>query len=446
MQVLIGAAPPGQIAVARRALSRYLRTRFHDLPSGPHSPLTASQQRSRMNASGDTAPPAPMRPVILLSMAGFCSMATMRVADPLLPAVAAEFATTPGNASIIATAYALAYGIFQVAYGPLGDRFGKYLVITLAISAATVAVAATSLSSSLMTLSCLRFAAGAAAAAVIPLSLAYIGDITTYEQRQPVLARYMSGTVLGLLFGQVAGGIIMQFAGWRSVFLVLGGAFALVTTLLAVELRSARVVRHTTSHPVRPGRIIAQYLGVMRARHPRRVLVAVFVEGFLLYGGLAYFGAFLRTAFAIDYGTIGLLLAGFGAGGLLYIVLSRAIIRRLGESGMVRTGAAIALLGFLLMSALPDWPYAAFANFLLGFGFFLFHNTLQTNATQMAPDARGSAVSLFAFALFMGQASGVAILGFALDRAGYRPVFVFCGLAMALLGAWFGRKLAHAER
>ena len=58
-----------------------------------------------MSASGDIAPPAPMRPVILLSMAGFCSMATMRVADPLLPAVAAEFATTPGNASVILLCY-----------------------------------------------------------------------------------------------------------------------------------------------------------------------------------------------------------------------------------------------------------------------------------------------------------------------------------------------------
>lgn len=399
-----------------------------------------------MSASGDTAPPAHMRPVVLLSMAGFCSMATMRVADPLVPAVASEFATTPGSASVIATAFALSYGIFQIVYGPLGDRFGKYLVITLAVCAATGAVAVTALSSSLFTLSLLRFLAGMATAAVIPLSLAYIGDITTYEQRQPVLARYMSGTVLGLLFGQVAGGIIMEFAGWRSVFLVLGGAYGLVTMLLAMELRSARVVRHTTAHAIRPGRILTQYLGVMRAHHPRRVLIAVFVEGFLFYGGLAYFGAFLRTTFGVDYATIGLLLAGFGVGGLLYTFVSRPVIRRLGESGMVRAGGALVLVGFLLMAALPNWPYAAAANFLLGFGFFLFHNTLQANATQMAPDARGSAVSLFASALFMGQASGVALLGYILDRAGYRPVFVFCGLAMALLGVWFGRKLAHAPR
>lgn len=399
-----------------------------------------------MSATGDRAGPASMRPVILLSMAGFCSMAAMRVADPLLPEIAAEFATTPGNASVIGTAFALAYGMFQVGYGPLGDRFGKYRVVALAIAAATVAVAATALAGSLTALAGWRFVAGAATAAAIPLSLAYIGDITSYEQRQPVLARYMTGTILGLLFGQVAGGVVMELAGWRAVFLVLGAAYALVTVLLAFELRSPRVVRRLSASPVRPGRILAQYLAIAMQRHPRRVLVAVFFEGFLLYGGVAYLGAFLRGTFAIDYGRIGVMLAGFGAGGLLYILISRPVIRRLGESGMVRTGGVCVLAGFALMTALPAWQYAGPANVLLGFGFFLVHNTLQANATQMAPDARGSAVSLFAFFLFMGQASGIALLGLVLDRAGYVPVFLFCGGAMVILSFWFAGALKRAPR
>jgi len=399
-----------------------------------------------MTATGDAAGPASMRPVVLLSMASFCSMATLRVVDPLLPEVAKEFATTPGSASVIATSYAVAYGIFQVAYGPLGDRFGKFLIATLAITAATAAVTAASLSNSLLALSCLRFAAGAATAAIIPLSLAYIGDITSYEQRQPVLARFMTGTVLGLLFGQVAGGIIMELSGWRSVFLVLGGAYAVVTTLLVLELRSARVARTTSSHSIRPARIIGQYLNVLRQEHPRRVLLAVFLEGFLINGGLTYLGAFLKDNFAISYGTIGLMLAGFGIGGLLYTIVSRPVIRRLGESGMVRTGGVFVLVGYGLMAALPDWHFAVVASFLIGFGFFLFHNTLQANATQMVPDARGSAVSLFALSLFMGQAAGVAILGIVLDRADYLPIFLFCGAGTAVLGWWFSGRLKRAAR
>lgn len=396
-----------------------------------------------MIATGATVEPYSVRPIVLLSMASFCSMATMRVAEPLLPEVAREFATTPGVASIIATAFALAYGVCQVLYGPLGDRFGKVLVITLAMCAATVAVAATALADSLSTLAWMRFAAGAATAAVIPLSLAYIGDIAPYEGRQQILARYITGAILGLMFGQVAGGVIMEFLGWRNVFLVMGALYATMTILLAVELRSPRVDRRRLSTPIRPAQVLSNYFGAMRRPHPRKVLIAVFLEGALLYGGLAYIGAFLHRDFGIDYATVGLLLAGFGVGGLVYILASRAVIRRFGESGMVRIGGLLVMLGFTALAALQDWRLSAVSNFVLGLGFFMFHNTLQTNATQMSPDARGSAVSLFAFCLFMGQASGVALLGPVVDGFGYTPAFVACGLGMSALGLWFGRRLRN---
>ena len=394
-----------------------------------------------MAATGTTVEPYSVRPIVLLSMASFCSMAALRVAEPLLPEVAREFATTPGVASIIATAFALAYGICQVLYGPLADRFVKVLVITIAMCAATVAVTATALADTLATLAWMRFAAGAATAAVIPLSLAYIGDIVPYEGRQQVLARYITGTILGLMFGQVAGGVIMEFLGWRNVFLVMGALYAAMTVLLAIELRSPRVDRRRASTPIRPAQVLSNYLGVMRQAHPRKVLVAVFLEGFLLYGGLAYLGAFLHQDFGVDYATVGLLLAGFGIGGLVYILASRTVIRRLGESGMVRIGGLLAMLGFITLIMLPDWRFSAVSNFLLGLGFFLFHNTLQTNATQMSPDARGSAVSLFAFCLFLGQASGVALLGPVVDGFGYTSAFAACGLGMLVLGLWFGRRL-----
>ena len=54
--------------------------------------------------------PSIVRPIVLLSAASFASVATMRVADPLLPQVAREFGVSAGDASIIATAFALAYG------------------------------------------------------------------------------------------------------------------------------------------------------------------------------------------------------------------------------------------------------------------------------------------------------------------------------------------------
>jgi predicted MFS family arabinose efflux permease len=78
---------------------------------------------------------------------------------------------------------------------------------------------------------------------------------------------------------------------------------------------------------------------------------------------------------------------------------------------------------------------------LVGFGTYLFHNTLQTHATQMAPAVRGTAVALFAFCLFAGQAIGVTAAGYAFDHWGYVPLLLVPAGALALAGWWFARAL-----
>jgi len=61
------------------------------------------------------------------------------------------------------------------------------------------------------------------------------------------------------------------------------------------------------------------------------------------------------------------------------------------------------------------------------------HGTLQTRATEMAPEARGAAISLFAFAFFMGQSAGPRILGRILEYRGYPAAFVTAGIGLLIL-------------
>ena len=107
---------------------------------------------------------------------------------------------------------------------------------------------------------------------------------------------------------------------------------------------------------------------------------------------------------------------------------------------MMRLGGV--LLGACLggLALLPSWMAAVPVMFVIGFGLYMVHNTLQTNATQMAPDARGSAVSLFTFVFFISQAVGVTVLGLAVDRAGYGWVFAAAGAGLFVLLLLVARK------
>ena len=76
-----------------------------------------------------------------------------------------------------------------------------------------------------------------------------------------------------------------------------------------------------------------------------------------------------------------------------------------------------------------------------GIAFYMLHNTLQTHGTQMAPEARGSALALFALCLFVGQAIGVPVAAPIVDRWGAVPIFWAAALFLPALGCFFAISL-----
>ena len=150
-----------------------------------------------------------------------------------------EYGVGLGTAGQTVTAFAIAYGLLQLAYGPIGDRFGKYRVVTLATPAARSRRSCARSRRRFGALVFARMLAGATAGALIPLSMAWIGDTVAYERRQAVLARFLIGQMFGIAMGQVLGGLGADHFGERPVFLVLAAWFAAVRRSCGGSRRSA---------------------------------------------------------------------------------------------------------------------------------------------------------------------------------------------------------------
>jgi predicted MFS family arabinose efflux permease len=266
-----------------------------------------------------------------------------------------------------------------------------------------------------------------------------------YEQRQQVLGRYLTGQISGQLFGQAASGIIGDWVGWRGAFFIYAGIFALAALALFRELRINPMTRpprrQNEGQDARPRSIAADYRLVLANPFARFIIVVAFAEFAFMFGGFAYVGADLHARFGLSFTVVGLLVGFFGLGGLIYAAAVKQLVHRFGQPGLALNGGLILALAYLVLALAPVWWIAPLAITLIGLGFYMLHNTLQTNATQMSPEARGTAVGLFSAALYLGQTAGVALFAPVIDRAGGRSVFLAVAIALPLLAFWFSRRL-----
>ncbi len=369
----------------------------------------------------------------------------MTVTGPLLPLIAAEFGRTVGEAGVIVIAFAVPYGCCQILFGPLGDRYGKLKVVAVSLAVGTLFVAGCGLSDSLPTLAAMRFACGVAMAATIPLAMAWIADEVPAEIRQPVIGRYTNGLVLGQIAGGLLGGVAAEYFDWRQVFFFLALACGLVALLLWRQARPADSGRAVVRR--RWEDVLRLYYGLFAARQPREIIIAGTLEGFLIFGVLAYLGAYLRHELTLDYARIGVVLSGYGMGGMVFAAAVYRIVRVLGERRMVRVGSSLLGAAFIAFVLTRLWWLNMMILFCAGFGFYLLHNTMQMQATELSSEARGTAVALWVFMLFFGQGVGVFAFGLVIDAFGYLPAFACSGLSLVLMGRWFSsRMVTHSVR
>lgn len=390
------------------------------------------------------------RTVFLLSLGGFASGANVRVMDTVLPQLADEFGVAVGLAAQTVTAYALGYGGMQILLGIAGDRFGKFRLVTLLCFASTLACLLAAAAATLGQLTAARLLCGAAASAIIPVSLAWVGDMAPFEERQPILARYASGGILGMVSGQIIGGLATEYWDWRAALVVVALVYLGAGVGMAREARRNPLV---TARPLAGGpRLppLAAIATMLRRPWSRVVLASVFLEGVTVYAAVTFVGIDLKERFAANYGLIGAMLAFFAVGGMLFTLGMRRRMRTMSARQLIATGAASSGIGMILFPLAPAIWFVPVLMIAIGFGAYMLHNTLQTFATQLLPEARATGFSVFATLFFLSQSLGVALGALMLGGSGAGTVFVTAALLLGAFGTWFAtvawRMVPAADR
>jgi predicted MFS family arabinose efflux permease len=381
-------------------------------------------------------------------LATFCGMCSLRICDAMLPSLAKEFNSNTVAVAACISAFAIAYGLMQFVYGPLADHFGKPRVIAWVSVGCVCGMALASVSPTLQVLVGSRIMTGIAAAGIIPIALAYIGDSSTNENRQESLAKFASAIILGGMTGQLMGGLASDTIGWRWAFAILGVLFVLT----AWNMRSAFSGPQTPVTPsTRPSMAtsllagFAKYRQLIRTKGVPLFLTLAFFQGMINSSAMSFIPTIVHDHFSVSLTQASLVVVGYALGSLAYSRTASHFLKKYTPARIALVGGLIQASSFVCLILVPEWSIALVVGLIGGFGTIMLHNNLQTQATRMVPGLSGTSVASFAMMLFFGQAVGVSVIAASLERYDGKLVLPAIAVASALLVAcvyWRFKTLA----
>jgi len=278
---------------------------------------------------------------------------------PAFPAMAQAFATDEKHIQATLAAYFLGLSLGQLAYGPVADRFGRRKPLLFGVALFTVASLACAYAPNLDTLIVARFVQALGGCAGMVLSRAIVSDKCDPVASAKVFSQLMLVMGLAPILAPMLGGVLVNVAGWQSIFLALSlfsAASLLAVSLGLPESLPAHMPRQPLSGALR------QYLRLLADR--------VFI-GHALTGGIAIAGMFAYIAgspfvFIKLYGVpaehYGWL---FGTNAAGFILVAQVNARLLAKRGpaflLVRAvwlylAAGLVLLGVAALRPAQLWP------------------------------------------------------------------------------------------
>ena len=346
-------------------------------------------------------------------------MADRFAVAPLLIPIAASFHLSLAAVSGAASLYYLAYGLMPPLYGVLSDRFGRVRVIRTALAGVAVADLLSALSPNLTALLVARFATGAIACGVFPTTLVYLADRFPFKVRQQAITNVLVFVALGTTAGTLGAGLTAHLLGWRYFFLIPGG----IALAVAFGLRGVpeSLVTRSSQNPLR------QVAGVLRHGWALLLLALSVLVGAVMFGFVTYLAPALE-ANGQSPAIAGTVVATYGLSVLVCTRVFGYIARRIPAALILAGGAAMLVLGYLIAGAAQSVAAILTASILAGGAYTFMQSTFQTWATDVVPEARGTATALFATAIFTGAALATSAVAGLASANRYSTLFVIAAL------------------
>jgi predicted MFS family arabinose efflux permease len=381
--------------------------------------------------------------VLGLSMAAvFATTLFVRAVDPVIPRIAHDFTMDPHTVALLATAFSLPYAIMQPVLGGLADAWGKTRLMTWALVALVVSAGIGAVAQTFTVLLVSRVLSGIVAGGVFPIAVAIAADLVRVEQRQVAVGRMLGAAMIGNVLGSPAAGMAADLIGWRGVFVGMGVLAAIAMMAAIVGFRG---LKESSAARVSVRSLPSTYAAIFRNPLAKICYGAVLTEAICLFGLMPYVAGLLAERGEASAAIAGLVLAGFGVGGIFYASSVSLLLGRLGERGLMLGGGTLMGCALMLVALPLPWWLQGLDFIVMGLGFYALHGVIQIYASELAPAARGSAMAMHSAAFFFGNALGPVVYGWTLSTAGLTATVLPAGAILIGVGIVCARWLRRAR-
>jgi predicted MFS family arabinose efflux permease len=364
--------------------------------------------------------------VTLIAVATGAVVANLYYAQPVLHLVAHDFHSGSGLASLIITATQVGYAAGLLLVVPLGDLHPRRLLVVRIFGVAAVALVACALSPDIWVFGLASIAVGTASVAG-QVMIPFAADLAQPERRGRVVARIMTGLLLGILLARTVSGLVAQLAGWRAIYWFSAGLMVVFAAVLWRALPGEGPRPHRSYWS-----LVGSSLRLLVDEPVLRRRAWHGASAFACFSVLWTTIAFLLSGSPYHYSSVIIGLFGLvGAGG----ILAANMAGKLADSD--RSASATLVAGVLLIGAFGIlwFGHSSLAALIIGIvvldiGTQGMQITNQAIIYALRPDARSRINSAYMVCYFLGGAAGSLTSGVVYGSHGWGGVCV--------LGAGFG--------
>lgn len=361
--------------------------------------------------------------VALMATASGFVVANLYYAQPLLHEIALHFGVGSSEAATVVTTTQIGYAVGLVFLVPLGDLFRRRSLVPVLFVAATLCLVVCAVAPSLWLFEVGTIVVGATSIGG-QVMIPFAAQLAPDAKRGRVVARMMTGLLLGILLARTVSGSLAELVGWRAIYWLS----AILMLVFAVILRRTL-----------PGELERPRHGYLRLVRSSFQFLAT--EPLLRYR--AFLGACSFAAFSLMWTALTFLLSGppynlssgaIGLFGLVGVVgvLSANLAGRLADAERATLVTVSTIVLTLISFGLLSFGSTILAGLLVGIvlldvatqGIMI---TNQAVIYGLHPDARSRINSAYMFSYFLGGAIGSATAGIVFSRAGWDGVCVLGG-------------------